>query len=615
MAIKINGVTVIDDNKTWQGNAISGAAPTVCACKYCGANNITPDLASANYYNIRANTPVTISCICNIDCCSQFYMNFISNDGSKVPTLPSCFNYGQFSANCTTRNTELTYKFDKVDDRWLGCVVDKCVYYGDVITPITTTDVAKYMCSIGVQPDCVCRARVVGSISSIYAGIGCGLCRDLNLLHFRAGGSIYTVYTTPSVKGFMITEPLNCVSSSVKTICTYSSTCSMSPRLLGYSVKCDFILVGTFDHSCLCYNAAFAVLEAYKLSDALKGDRSLLQCVCFSACTYPSTAASLRTLGGCLAGCATYISGLGGLIGNFNFDECNVPLVVSDAQSWSPCCNSGVPIDMTNSNDGMKIWLGPNLGCVFCYCLRTNGFPGYPPNTCQNCCVNTIARAFYTKDGKYAITVDTLLYPTATYCRFEKRVTVWRDSQHNVCSCASFTGLATVCDISLGTCTHQANFELIYDCCMCHVLYFGKKESTCICAVAGVGYSRTTDGCCYVESLPLLYCNVQGTTCNPYTTCFGVCVPSTTFGICLEKNCLYSTNLIQANGVLGCGASFNPSTCRWNITTTAIDTCCFCCLYDGYNPILLVTNPRDASNNYVNPLYVHNLSNTALFTI
>ena len=635
MPIRVNGVTVIDESRNWTGNAIPASVPIVSTCTISGLSNVNLDIACANYYKIRANTPLTIDCICNISCCNNFFIDYASNDGSKISTLPACFSFTQSANNCESRNFSTVYKFENLNNKWIGSIVDRNLNFGDDPTPQSISAVCRYVDRIETGVAGFGMASFFKCYNNTSDGNNYGLCKDFNVLTFKYGSSIYTVSPSACPRGFNISEPIYSNLSTVRTICTYCSfccsgnCCSMIPRLIGYSLKCDFILVGTFD--CGVVNpspsqTACFVLEAYKLTDAIQGIRTRIQFVAFRACAYSSTAAALR---GCVCinpSCGlvnsswSQHSGVGGYINNFNFDDCAVPQIVSDVNGYSYECNPSAepPYNLGIATDGMKIWVGSDPSCIFCYRFQTSGYPGYTSNNyCQMICEwPRGSRAFYTKDGRYAITVDTLLYPCSSCCRFDRRVSIWRDTQFGSCLCTNFTTLATICDQAFGCSVQTSLFDLIFDCCMCHVLYFGKKgTSGCTCCSIAVGYSRTTDGCCYVISLPCLCCgSATGSSQNPYVCCGSNQVISS-FGICLEKNCFYSTRLLQANGAVGCGASYNPALCRWNITTTPVDTCCFCCYYDYSSTVDMFTNPRDSANNYVNPFYIHALSNTKLLTI
>lgn len=296
MAIKINGVTVIDDDKTFIGS-------TVCATTFCGSaagltnvpssvnfnssvklsGNSTANLnlSCSQYYDIRANTNLTINCICNPDNKTNFLLRTISNKNSFVSlpnsVIASC-------RNISTAQSFDTYEYTLANNCWYvssvypssGLVdgdLKACYSFPDIDTQVNG-------CLYNAIINPLCQVAAPSYVPSITC---CGVQTTLNDMLCCTFNKVSWYPCAYNVTSGYYSENTDC------NFCLYSSRhfeplvlCSKGKTYLAFSYKftCGGVLVAS---SCCRYNYLYGIIFAEKTPSGLV-PKSFLQTLCKSEC-------------------------------------------------------------------------------------------------------------------------------------------------------------------------------------------------------------------------------------------------------------------------------------------------------------------------------------------
>lgn len=644
MAIKINGVTVIDDDKNWTGNSIAGAAPTVCACKYCGVTSITPDLACANYYNIRANT--SNLCICtltNESSCASLYLDIISGSETKV-NLPTCFYPSSFTADSTP---ERVYNYTKANSCWILNSVS-CTRFipgNNIFSPNPIQGSFNSEC----VPDFTLTATT-GTITNTWlACCGCStfikqaICQSVPGYCFIQGadaskGSATTKFCNNwcALAGLCYVESFfGQMAGRSTVICTdycqypyglysYGDTCGCSLLCTGrfsfvavYNITPKGIVVSNpkvldFGPICAdqqCWRWSAAVANPAIVSHSVRCNLILIHGKCersdnggsyinvykLDCFLVKRQLCLLQNIYICPAAyndfSGTEIRQFQIVKPNHSFDRCVGPALLT-----AGCCS-------------YTMWLGNTAVCPICYSCSGSGlnyqqclFAG--PST-----FNNETPINMSENGEYLLLLGHTS-PTSALNQGRIRVMRWPNRANTSC-CVS----GSWSQIYAGTCTTTpAGFSsygspfatamnVKTDKNLCHIFIF----SEC-CGTTQLALTRCTDNTSYFVSA------FARASCGTYFMAAGCSFGSEVIKcICLEQNCAYSGLACSTANGTSKGLIYNNTSCTW-----IVSNCCYglanVCSQFCYN-IEQYGYFRDPDGNLINPLILHGTCDCTLFSL
>jgi hypothetical protein len=338
---------------------------------------------------------------------------------------------------------------------------------------------------------------------------------------------------------------------------------------------------------------------------------------------------------------------------NYNFDTCSVPLLIAG-------------IDPLGT---------PTTGCLLSLKLSKN--PNYDNGSCSAgetqmmCCAQlrcslgvtstittwggshlcTDACRGARKTGNVIITGNNEFVAVTGICCindccFQNKIIIYRDCDYDSGSTLSYT---PILNCSFNFCHNQSNprwpcSNWSWDCAGCHFAY-----TPCIGSQIGLDctqiLSRNSTKTGYVVSYCQSICINRGSPCLCAIVwpryCTGTTMPTLlSIDISGDCHCIYSGNAscitTTPEVVNGCGLNYDAGTCTWQVGTqqfcntcgsnTApnllwgwgcdnVSLCCCGACCNQPNAMIMAQLQRDADGYYMNPMAIHPLSNTELYSI
>lgn len=624
MAIKINGCTVIDDTKNWTGNPIAASAPSVCACKYCGVSDLTPNLSCGNYYQLRACSDICVCTITNPSACPYLYLDIASRCKNTIK-LPANFIPGSVTATTntslavsyvyngtnwiksSTSNTGFLVGSDKQNPcRWNLCdnLVFKCM--DNVCDSSGNCYCSVYLdCTSKIQQPC-CTAFAVDCAAVWY--------NNLNGKH----PPVYVCYPGHPYPLGVATAIAECPSGS----CSYRAPALVAWDITPAGSLLDRTRTTVVGQLCFCAQIATAIPISHTVANnALVSFQSQysnyyvsvnkLDCVLNLNSVNPPTCCVMQTIS--IGTCCVCGHGFGCLISTkfHDMDKCCFPAMV-----LAGCCK-------------FKFWKGTGA-CPICYIGSLHNLPA---NSSTIPCTCSYILEISTT-GEYLVMAVSCCYCRAAACSVaDSSIVVYRDCFATSCVCGSCYVPIFQYKFNSGTpfcmcCPIQPNYlatsNAIYsfDKELCHIFVYGCSavpQCGCFCYIQTM-FTRKTTGDSYVTSLPPIQSNCciesgyGGCLCGWYWQ--PNCYAWQGFkGICAEQCCMFGYYACSAT--CGCtkGLNYDPSTCGWRVGSVCWCDACYCACgcefaWNGQNHRHMI----DSNGNITHPEYIPLPSLTTLYS-
>ena len=604
MAIKVGGTIVIGDGRNLcniiDANATTVTATTICATSFIGSGaglvNVpgssiivcsapitentaaTINLACGNYFKLRLNNTLAITCFTNNTCQPKFFVDVVSNSSNATISFPTNCVYTPSKLECCTINARKVYEFVGVGEGSSRCYYVRGFTSSefDILQNFPGTTGCKYTFNVtgSCSRQCPCQAccnYCIPGVAQIQIGGGdfgaikgfcatqaifccatmpytcdavCGIiARGGDAPQYYRNRSIgmqycgdYYTIATPRLN-FSYCEG-NCsygllaAKHDIRNICCCNGfVCLISAycigncdaRIISHSRVCDFIVIGRSYCDCLCVNV-------YKLSCLLDpgvGSLCSLQNFIIPSCgDYSWTERS---------GFTQYhdMDTSSNPAGLWKFTRCYGP------GSGSACCT-------WLNIQKHKMWRGTSAVCPVCYT--------------SSCCHNLTCRCtegngimspcvFSDISGEYLW----LIGQQDSCCNWVSEVLV-RDPLYACCSNTCFTKTTDCCWRNIGN--HYENsykFSYFADECLCHRFIFN------------CGGNCQNDGvCCFNRALQGGWTRIGDTVVNSLPEKCGVtCIVGS-----LYTNTDTCSAVFKIDATAGCVHSYYMCccTCKWGLT-------------------------------------------------